>query len=41
MASDQDTVAEALARSGYHCGFVSDVPHYFVPANNFTLVWRK
>jgi arylsulfatase A-like enzyme len=36
MASDQETVAEALARAGYHCGFISDVPHYFVPGNNFT-----
>jgi arylsulfatase A-like enzyme len=36
MSPAQDTVAEALARAGYHCGFVSDVPHYFVPGNNFT-----
>jgi arylsulfatase A-like enzyme len=36
MFSEQDTVAEALARAGYHNGFVADVPHYFVPANNFT-----
>jgi arylsulfatase A-like enzyme len=36
MSPDQDTVAEALARAGYHCGFVADVPHYFVPGNNFT-----
>lgn len=36
MSSDEDTVAEALARSGYHCGFRADVPHYFVPGNNFT-----
>jgi arylsulfatase A-like enzyme len=36
MARDEDTVAEALARAGYHCGFVSDVPHYFVPGQNFT-----
>jgi arylsulfatase A-like enzyme len=36
MSSSQGTVAESLAGAGYHCGFVSDVPHYFVPANNFT-----
>jgi len=36
MSPDQGTVAEALAGAGYHCGFVSDVPHYFVPGNNFT-----
>jgi arylsulfatase A-like enzyme len=36
MAAGQETVAEALARVGYHCGFISDVPHYFVPGNNFT-----
>lgn len=36
MSPAEDTVAEALARSGYHCGFVADVPHYFVPGNNFT-----
>jgi arylsulfatase A-like enzyme len=36
MPSGQDTVAEALARAGYYCGFVADVPHYFVPGNNFT-----
>lgn len=35
MSADEDTVAEALARAGYHCGFVGDVPHYFVPGNNF------
>jgi arylsulfatase A-like enzyme len=32
----EDTVAEALGRAGYHCGFFSDVPHYFVPGRNFT-----
>jgi arylsulfatase A-like enzyme len=36
MASEEDTIAESLARSGYHCGFISDVPHYFVPGMNFT-----
>jgi arylsulfatase A-like enzyme len=36
MSPDEDVVAEALARSGYHTGFVADVPHYFVPGNNFT-----
>ncbi len=36
MSPDEDVVAEALARAGYHNGFVSDVPHYFVPGNNFT-----
>ena len=36
MSSDEDVVAEALARSGYQTGFVSDVPHYTVPGNNFT-----
>ena len=36
MAPKEDTVAEAMARAGYHCGFVADVPHYFVPGMNFT-----
>ncbi len=36
MARDESTVAEALAASGYHTGFVADVPHYFVPDMNFT-----
>jgi arylsulfatase A-like enzyme len=36
MPVNQETVAEALAWDGYHCGFISDVPHYFVPGNNFT-----
>lgn len=36
MSPEEDTVAESLARSGYHCGFIADVPHYFVPGNNFT-----
>jgi arylsulfatase A-like enzyme len=41
MSPDKDTVAEALDRAGYHCGFVSDVPHYFVPAQNFTRGFRQ
>jgi arylsulfatase A-like enzyme len=36
MSAQEDTVAEALARAGFHTGFVSDVPHYFVPGMNFT-----
>ncbi|MEZ5353076.1 MAG: sulfatase [Bryobacteraceae bacterium] len=36
LAPEEDTVAEALGRAGYHCGFFSDVPHYFVPGRNFT-----
>lgn len=36
MSPDQEVVAEALDRAGYHNGFVADVPHYFVPGNNFT-----
>ncbi|MEZ5399376.1 MAG: sulfatase [Bryobacteraceae bacterium] len=36
LAPEEDTVAEALGRTGYHCGFFSDVPHYFVPGRNFT-----
>ncbi len=36
MSPDEGVVAEALAEAGYHCGFVSDVPHYFVPGQNFT-----
>jgi arylsulfatase A-like enzyme len=36
MSPKEDTVAEALARAGYHNGFISDVPHYFVPGMNFT-----
>ena len=41
MSPDEGTVAEALDRAGYHCGFVSDVPHYFVPAQNFTRGFRQ
>lgn len=36
MSPKEDTVAEALGRAGYHCGFVSDVPHYTVPGMTFT-----
>ncbi|MBI1898615.1 MAG: sulfatase [Acidobacteria bacterium] len=36
MSPNEDTVAESLARAGYHCCFASDVPHYFVPGQNFT-----
>lgn len=36
LAAAEPTVAEALAAAGYHTGFVSDVPHYFVPGMNFT-----
>lgn len=36
MSSDEGTIAEALARRGYHTGFFADVPHYFVPGMNFT-----
>ena len=41
LASDEPTVAEALAAAGYHTGFVSDVPHYFVPGMNFTRGFRQ
>ena len=36
MDPEEETVAEALGRAGYHCGFIADVPHYFVPGMNFT-----
>jgi len=36
MAQEEGTVAEALVQQGYHTGFFSDVPHYFVPGMNFT-----
>ena len=38
MSPDEDTVAEALDRAGYHTGFVADIPHYLVI--HFTLVMR-
>ncbi|MCP5115201.1 MAG: sulfatase [bacterium] len=41
MSPTEDTVAEALDRAGYHCGFISDVPHYFVPGQNFTRGFRQ
>jgi arylsulfatase A-like enzyme len=41
MSSEEGTIAEALARQGYHTGFVSDVPHYFVPGMNFTRGFRQ
>jgi len=36
MDNDEDTLAENLVGIGYYTGFVSDVPHYFVPGMNFT-----
>jgi len=36
MSSEDGTIAEALAKAGYHTGFFADVPHYFVPGMNFT-----
>ena len=41
MSPDEGTVAEALDKAGYRCGFVSDVPHYFVPGQNFTRGFRQ
>ena len=41
MSPEEGTIAEALDQAGYHCGFVSDVPHYFVPAQNFTRGFRQ
>ncbi len=41
MSPDEDTVAEALDRAGYYGGFVADVPHYFVPGENFTRGFRQ
>ncbi len=41
MSPDEGTVAEALDGAGYRCGFVSDVPHYFVPGQNFTRGFRQ
>jgi len=41
MSREEDSVAEALDRAGYHCGFVSDVPHFFVPGQNFTRGFRQ
>jgi len=41
MSPEEGTVAEALAQKGYHTGFFSDVPHYFVPGMNFTRGFRQ
>ena len=41
MSPEEGTIAETLSQAGYHCGFVSDVPHYFVPAQNFTRGFRQ
>ena len=41
MSEDEGTIAEALAKAGYQTGFVSDVPHYFVPGMNFTRGFRQ
>jgi arylsulfatase A-like enzyme len=38
---EEPAVAEALAAAGYHTGFIADVPHYFVPAMNFTRGFRQ
>jgi arylsulfatase A-like enzyme len=36
MSNNEDCIAENLVETGYYTGFVSDVPHYFVPGMNFT-----
>ncbi|MBD3184472.1 sulfatase-like hydrolase/transferase [Candidatus Poribacteria bacterium] len=36
MDNMEDSLAENLFNAGYYTGFVSDVPHYFVPGMNFT-----
>ena len=36
MDNHKDSLAENLVEVGYYTGFVSDVPHYFVPGMNFT-----
>ena len=36
MDNDEDTLAENLARAGYHTGFVTDTLPYFTPGFNFT-----
>jgi len=41
MSPEEPTIAEALAQAGYHTGFFSDVPHYFVPGMNFTRGFRQ
>ncbi|MEZ4861570.1 MAG: sulfatase [Caldilineaceae bacterium] len=41
MSPNEGTIAEALVQQGYHTGFFSDVPHYFVPGMNFTRGFRQ
>jgi arylsulfatase A-like enzyme len=41
MSANEGTIAEALAQQGYHTGFFSDVPHYFVPGMNFARGYRQ
>jgi len=41
MSPEEGTIAEALVQRGYHTGFISDVPHYFVPGMNFTRGFRQ
>jgi len=41
MSPEEPTIAEALVQSGYHTGFIADVPHYFVPGMNFTRGFRQ
>jgi arylsulfatase A-like enzyme len=41
MSPEEGTIAEALVQQGYHTGFFSDVPHYFVPGMNFTRGFRQ
>jgi arylsulfatase A-like enzyme len=36
MENDRACLAENMVEAGYYTGFVSDVPHYFVPGMNFT-----
>lgn len=36
MDNQEDNLAENLVNEGYYTGFVSDVPHYFVPGMNFS-----
>jgi len=41
MENDKACLAENLVSAGYYTGFVSDVPHYFVPGMNFTRGTRQ
>lgn len=41
MSPEEGTVAEALVQQGYHTGFYSSVPHYFVPGMNFIRGFRQ